>query len=111
AGVRLELRQLVDVPAAAKRFHQQHAGVHAPAHDVDLIAFTRLAQVQTNKYSQWNLLWLWQIQRMWNAVSETRLYTMLHERLPDTCIVSTGPSPKPRAVSCTATTALTRPDR
>src|SRR6185436_8509122 len=36
---RLELWQLRDVPAAAERFDQQHAGVHAPAQDVDLIAF------------------------------------------------------------------------
>jgi hypothetical protein len=36
---RLELRQVSDIPAAAERFHQRHAGAHAPALDIDLVAF------------------------------------------------------------------------
>src|SRR3989441_11117270 len=34
-------RQRRDVPATSHRLHQQHAGVHAAAEDVDLVALVR----------------------------------------------------------------------
>src|SRR4030095_1069467 len=37
--LRLELRQIRDVPSAAERFDQQHAGVHTTPLDIDLVAF------------------------------------------------------------------------
>src|SRR3989442_11776868 len=37
----LWFRQLGYVPAASERLHQQHAGVHATAEDVDLVALVR----------------------------------------------------------------------
>src|SRR2546425_8333141 len=37
----LWFRQLGYAPAASERLHQQHAGVHATAEDVDLVALVR----------------------------------------------------------------------
>ena len=35
----LEFRQIRNVPAAAERFDQQHAGVRAPPQDIGLVSF------------------------------------------------------------------------
>jgi len=80
-------RALLDcgLPQLAQRLNEQHNWAQVlSGGEQQRVAFARALLYKP----QW--LFMHEATASLDDASETRLYTLLHERLPDTCIVSTG---------------------